>query len=109
MLPVVATTVGKALTVRVLFATLEQPVLVTMYCIIAVPADTPVTKPVGETVARAVLLLAHVPPVVVLDNCVVKPAHTEVVPVFPPIKGPAFTVIGAEEEAVLHPPAFVTV
>ena len=49
---------------------------------VAVPAATPVTIPVTEpTVALAVLLLVHVPPVVTSVNVVVVPVHTFSVPV----------------------------
>jgi hypothetical protein len=47
---------------------------------VAVPALTPVTIPVPETVATAVLLLLHAPAAVASLNDVVRPAHTEVVP-----------------------------
>ena len=73
--------VGKGLTVTT--AVLEQPLLLT-YVIVDVPAETPVTKPVFETVATAVLedvqgfvAFAVGEPV----NCVVDPAHTVNVPV----------------------------
>lgn len=46
----------------------------------AVPVVTPVTIPVGSTVAVAVLLLLHVPPVVVFVKVVVDVGHTENVP-----------------------------
>jgi len=48
---------------------------------VAVPAAAPVTFPEVFTVAIAVLLLLHVPPVVALLNDVVAPGHTTVVPV----------------------------
>ena len=66
--------------------------------IVAVPALTPVTKPeLLFTVATPVLLLLHVPPgvPVVLDNCVVLPLQTVVVPVIVPAIGAAFTVTTA--------------
>lgn len=47
-----------------------------VYVIVAVDPATPVTIPdVCPTVAIAVLLLLHVPPVTVLVNTVVEPAH----------------------------------
>ena len=45
------------------------------------PAATPVTTPDVEIVATPVLLLVHRPPVDVLLNVVVEPAHTTIVPV----------------------------
>jgi hypothetical protein len=57
-----------------------------------VPASTPPTIPVEEpTVALAVVLLVHVPPVVELKSVVVPPAHTLSVP--PIAAGRGFTVI----------------
>ena len=56
----------------------------------AVPAATPVTTPVDElTVATAVLLLLHVPPVVASVNVAVFPTHALMVP--PIAAGLAFT------------------
>ena len=57
---------------------------------VAVPAATPVTTPAFVTVAIALLLLAHVPPVVG-DKVVVAPTHTDVLPVILTV-GSAFTV-----------------
>ena len=45
------------------------------------PANTPVTKPDELTVATAVLLLLHAPPVLVVLNEVVVPGHTILPPV----------------------------
>lgn len=51
----------------------------------------PVTMPVaGSTDARAVLLLLQLPPAVALLNGVVRPRHTELVPVI--AVGSGFTV-----------------
>ena len=47
----------------------------------AVPLATPDTTPDALTVAKAMLLLLQVPPVVVLLNVVVDPAQTVIVPV----------------------------
>lgn len=49
--------------------------------IVAVPAETPVTKPVEVTVATAGLLLLHVPPGVVLLRRVDAPTQVEELPV----------------------------
>jgi hypothetical protein len=45
----------------------------TLYVMLAVPAATPETTPVEDTVATAVLLLLHAPPVVASVNAVVAP------------------------------------
>jgi len=62
-----------------------------------VPADTPVTTPALVTVALAVLLLVHVPPVVG-DKVIVLPTHTDEEAV---TTGFAFTV--TDEVVLLHP------
>ena len=55
------------------------------------PADTPVTMPLVEpTIAKAVLLLAQIPPDVVLANGVDEPVHTLDAPVI--AAGNGFTV-----------------
>jgi hypothetical protein len=71
---------------------------------VGLPALTPVTTPVDETVASPILLLLHVPPVVVLARVVVEPTHTFTVPVI--AAGAAFTVIG---NTALQPPPIVYV
>ena len=53
----------------------------------------PVTTPVADTVPAAGLLLLQVPPPVRSVNAVVKPAHTDNVPVIP--TGTGFTVTTA--------------
>jgi hypothetical protein len=66
--------VGKAFTVTV-DVVLVQPVDVCVKVKVTVPAATPVTTPAFVTVALALLLLVHVPPVVG-DNVAVLPIHT---------------------------------
>jgi hypothetical protein len=78
VLPVMDT-VGLAITVTVGVGTEAQP-LELVKVNVTVPAATPVTIPALVTVALAVLLLVHVPPVVG-DKVVVPPTHTEVLPV----------------------------
>src|SRR3954468_20312933 len=58
----------------------------------AFPGPVPVTTPVADpTVAIAVLLLVHVPPLTVLVSVIILPWHTGT---FPPIaEGLGFTVI----------------
>jgi len=63
-----------------------------VYVITGLPVATPLTIPVDPTLARLVLLLLHVPPVVASLNAVVDPAHTTRVPVIPAGKG--LTVTG---------------
>ena len=61
----------------------------------AKPALTPVTTPVALTVARAVLLLLHTPPVAVaLFKVMTEPAQTAVGPVMLPVSANAFMLIG---------------
>ena len=58
---------------------------------LVVPADTPLTTPVEDTiVALEVLLLLHVPPIPVLVRVVVAPVQSEVEPLIAP--GTVFTV-----------------
>jgi hypothetical protein len=75
---------------------------------VAEPAATPETTPEVDTVATAVLLEAHVPPVVASLRLVVDPAQTEVVPVMAATVGSALTETDAVELET-HPEALVTV
>jgi len=78
--------------------------------IVVVPAVTPVTTPVEELiVATAVLLDVQTPPVVVLDNVVVDPEHTAVVPVIEATVGNVVTVTAVAALVDEQPSAFVTV
>ena len=51
-----------------------HPVVPSVKVNVAVPADTPVTRPAPVTIATAVLLLSHAPPDVG-DNIVIPSAH----------------------------------
>ena len=82
---------------------------VKLYAIVTEPAATPVTTPVVLTVATAVLLDDHVPPVVELANVVVEPAHTFDAPVIAATTGNALTVTTVAGDVAEHPLAFVTV
>jgi hypothetical protein len=73
-------TVGFAFTVTWGVAKDAQPVLVSVKVNVAVPPATPVTTPASVTVAKVLLLLAHVPPVVG-DSVVVFPSHIVLAPV----------------------------
>lgn len=88
--------VGRVFTVTVRVA--RQ--LETLYVIVAVPPETPVTVP-PETVATAILLLLHVPPLVLELNTVVAATHTVCVPV--KAAGKPFTVTTTEREQPLGP------
>ena len=79
------------LIVTTIVAALPQPFV---YCIVAVPGVTPLTTPLVEpTVATAVLLLLHVPPLTASANVVFAPTHADTVPVM--LAGATFTVIVA--------------
>ncbi len=96
-----AVTVGNAFTVTA-DVVAGQPVDVCVKVKVAVPAATAVTTPALVTVAMALLLLTQVPPVVG-DNVVVKPTHTDALPVMLTV-GKAFTVIVAVlVNGKLHP------
>ena len=74
------------------------------------PADTAVTKPVvAFTMATAVLLLLHVPPVTVDVYVPVDPAHKFWLPLNVPALGGAVTVTTRVAVASGHPPVPVTV
>ena len=75
-----------------------------------VPEVRAVTSPVvAFTVATAVLLLLHVPPVLLELNVVVLPTQTAWVPLKVPAFGAAETVIVRVTVASAHPPVPVTV
>jgi hypothetical protein len=91
----VITAVGRGLTVIIAMAVFVQPVtiFVTVYDIVSVPADTPVTTP-NRTVALEFDEL-HVPSAVASDNVIVLPTHTDVGPVIAFTDGNAFIVTAA--------------
>ena len=87
-----------------------QPLaFVTLYVIVADPTATPVTTPVVLTVAIAVLLDDHVPPVVELANVVDNPAQTFDAPVIDATTGNGFTATGVTIDVAEQPAAFDTV
>jgi hypothetical protein len=92
--------VGRAVTVTVLVASDGHSVVLLVNVNVTEPALTPVTTPALVTVAIAVLLLAHVPPVVGL-NVVVEPTHMVLAPVMLTL-GFTFIVNGAVANE-LHP------
>ena len=91
-----AVTVGRALTVTEEVA-LAHPVVPSVNVNVTDPAATPVITPALVTVATAVLLLVHVPPVVG-DKVAVLPTHTAAGAV---TVGRALTV--TEEVVLVHP------
>ena len=72
----------------------QPDALVTLYLIVSLPEAMPFTTPVADTVAIAVLLELHTPPVVASAKVVVLPGHTVSVPVI------AATVVGADTATV---------
>ena len=70
---------------------------------VATPGATPVTFPVEITVAIAVELLAHVPPVILLLKLMKEPTQTAEAPLMVPAAGSGLTVIFADADAVPQP------
>ena len=104
LLPVMLTD-GNGLTVTAVVVLL-QLVVDEVNVKVAEPAATPVTTPAEVTVATAVLLLTHVPPVVG-DKVVVAPIHIELLPVML-TAGKALTVTVTWPLAVLKPSSATT-
>jgi hypothetical protein len=92
--PDMTATVDKAFTV-ILFVTLALQLFefVTVYVIVAEPADTPVTSPVVSSTVAFALLLVHLPPVVVFVSVIFEPTHTAIEPDILATVGKAFTVM----------------
>jgi hypothetical protein len=105
--PVIVPGAGSGLTVTTIVAAAVPQLLVTVYDMIVVPADTPVTVPEELTVAIAVSVLLHAPPGAASLSDVVDSAHTVAVPAMLPATGNAFTVTNVVATAV--PQLFVTV
>ncbi len=108
VVPPIAASVGNAVTLTVACAFDVQPFVVTVYVIVAVPADTPVTTPVELTEAIAALDDVQTPFAVALASAVVEPEHTSVVPVIAATTGIALTVTVVVTDDV-QPLPFVTV
>jgi hypothetical protein len=70
--------------------------------ILALPAETPVTTPEDDTVATLVVPDVHAPPGGVVLKAVVRPWHTDVLPVMPAGNGLTVIVFVAS-----HPKAVV--
>lgn len=107
--PLIAATTGAGFTVIVELTEATQPnPLVTVYVMIEVPAERPVTTPEPLIVATANVLLAHVPLVVELLNVDVVPAHNVAVPDIAATVGNGLTVT-LVVTVVLQPKPLVTV
>lgn len=67
---------------------------------VAVPALKPKTNPLASTMATDGVLLLHVPPLPVVNNCVTLPAHIEGDPVMVPalVPGPTVTLYEVNDE-----------
>lgn len=92
--PLIVPAVGAAVIVTAVVADAVPQLLVTVYVIVAVPADTPLTTPVALLMLAIVgELLLHVPPLVVLVSVVVAPTHAVVVPLIVPANGSGSTVM----------------
>ena len=70
---------------------------------VAVPARTPVTRPVALTEAMLEADVLHVPPVTVLVNATLTPVQSEEEPETVPAFGAGLTVIVAVAVAVPQP------
>ena len=76
LFPPIVPTKGKAYTVTATEAESLQPLpLVTIYLIVAVPPETPVTKPTLLTVAIVGFALDQTPPEVAFDKVLVTPTQ----------------------------------
>ena len=87
--PVIAPAVGNGLTVTVAVAAAVPQPLVTVYDIVVVPPERPLTTPDVLTVPTAVFVELHTPPVIPSAKLIVDPAHTvpeagEIIPAFAP-------------------------
>ena len=77
---------------------------------VAVPADTPVTRPVEALIeATPVALLDQLPPETVEAKVVVPATHRVWVPLMVPAEGAAVMVIVRVAVALAHPPVPATV
>ncbi len=104
--------IGGAVTVTVCVAVAlaQPPVPVTVYVMIALPAATPVTRPVvGLTMAMFVSLLDHEPPVTVEAKVDVPFTQISSVPLSVPAEGAAVTFTVRVAVALAQPPVPVMV
>jgi hypothetical protein len=92
-LPVIVPASGEALIVMFLVAVAVPQPPDTVYDMIVAPEETPVTTPVGLTVATPGMAELHTPPVTVFAKGIVEPGHVAAPPVIVPALGATFTVI----------------
>ena len=104
--PLTVPALAAGFTVITLFELNVPQLLVTVYFIVALPAATPVTKPVvAFTVATDGVRLLQVPPLVpLLEYVVVNPTQIVEAPLTVPAFRAAFIVTIAEPAALVHPP-----
>ena len=105
--PAIVPASGIGLTVATCVAAAVPQLLLTVYDIVVVPAEKPVTTPEVLTEPTAGLVLLHAPPLVALVSEVLAPAHTIAVPVIVPASGRGLTV--ATCVAVAVPQLLLTV
>ena len=99
--PEIVPAVGLEPTVIVaVVSALPQPLVVTEYVIVALPAPTGVTSPELLIVAMAVLLQLQVPPLTVSDKEPGVPRQNAVAPLMIPAEATALTVTGKVATAV---------
>jgi hypothetical protein len=100
VVPVIVPATTAGFTVILAVAVEVPHAFVTVYVIVEVPEETPVTIPFVElTVATAGLLLLQVPPLPVLVNGVVKPEQTLAAPLAIPAFGAGVTMMIADAMA----------
>jgi hypothetical protein len=105
--PVIVPASGNGFTVIDFVATAEPHASTTEYDMVAVPADTPVTIPVVPTLAIAVELELHTPPVAGSVRVIVEATQTEFGPDMVPAERNAPMVTAIVETAVPHGPVTV--
>lgn len=91
-------------------ATLLQPLpFVSVYRIVTVPAATPETRPVVDTLAIEEFDVLQIPPVVVSVNNVVFPLQTVLFPLIGERADGIALTVTVVVARLLQPPSFVTV
>jgi hypothetical protein len=93
VLPLMKPAYGAASTLMLCVAVALPQLLVTVYVMVAVPADTAVTTPVDDTEAMEGLLLLHAPAPDVSVSVPVVPAHSDAVPLMTPAAGAGLMVM----------------
>ena len=90
--PVIVPAFGNALTVTTWVAAAVPQLLVTVYDIVVLPEEMPLTLPAASTVPTEDVTLLHAPPAAALVKAVLAPAQTTGVPVMVPALGNVLTV-----------------